>query len=127
MDNPREAAAEFLRSHDEFVLERPVPPFNEGSIADGPTYWPGGWLRRCPVEVTERPATVTVLGGSGFIGSRLAKPGGGGRRPRRTVARSGPARPLARRGHLLHRADSGIFRDRPLDTVDAHVTRPSST
>ena len=45
-NNPREAAREFLRSHDEFVLDPPAPPFNEGSVTSDVSYWSGGWLRR---------------------------------------------------------------------------------
>ncbi len=45
-NNPREAAAEFARTHDQFVLDPPRPVFNEGTVSDSVTYWPGGWLRR---------------------------------------------------------------------------------
>lgn len=45
-DNPRAAAAEFAAAHPEFVLEEPVPPFDEGVAAATPSYWAGGWLRR---------------------------------------------------------------------------------
>ncbi len=45
-NNPREAALEFARTHDDFALDPPVPPFNEGAVSDSVTYWPGGWLRR---------------------------------------------------------------------------------
>ncbi len=45
-DNPREAAVEFLRTHDDFVMQPPTPPFNEGVTSGEVTYWPGGWLRR---------------------------------------------------------------------------------
>lgn len=40
------AAAEFAAAHEEFVLEQPPRPFQEGSIDEPVTYWPGGWLRR---------------------------------------------------------------------------------
>lgn len=40
------AAAEFAAAHEEFVLEQPPRTFQEGSIDEPVTYWPGGWLRR---------------------------------------------------------------------------------
>jgi cephalosporin hydroxylase len=46
-NNPREAVREFLTHSDEFVLEEPVFPFNEGSIRERVTYWPDAFLRRC--------------------------------------------------------------------------------
>ncbi len=45
-NNPKEAAAEFVRDNREFVLEEPAFPFNEGMIHERVTYWPGAWLRR---------------------------------------------------------------------------------
>ena len=45
-NNPREAAAEFVRTSPDFVLDPPAPSFNEGVTTGGPTYWPGGWIRR---------------------------------------------------------------------------------
>jgi cephalosporin hydroxylase len=45
-DNPSAAAAEFAASHPEFVLDREATVFGRASVADGVTYWPGGWLRR---------------------------------------------------------------------------------
>ena len=30
----------------EFVLEQPLPPFNESELVEPVTYWPGAWLRR---------------------------------------------------------------------------------
>ena len=45
-DNPREAAAEFARTHPEFELTTPAFAFNEGTVDQPITYWPGGWLRR---------------------------------------------------------------------------------
>jgi len=45
-DNPTAAAAEFLKSHDEFVLETPPWPFNESPLTENVTHYPGGWLRR---------------------------------------------------------------------------------
>ena len=45
-DNPRTAVQEFLRDRDDFVLEQPRFPFNEGIVSRPVTYWPDGWLRR---------------------------------------------------------------------------------
>jgi cephalosporin hydroxylase len=45
-DNPLSAVEQFLSEHDGFVREQPEPLFNEGSVSDDVTYWPGGWLRR---------------------------------------------------------------------------------
>ena len=40
------AAAEFAAEREDFVLEVPPRPFQEGTIETPVTYWPGGWLRR---------------------------------------------------------------------------------
>jgi cephalosporin hydroxylase len=45
-DNPARAAAEFAEAHPEFVLEPPGWPFNESTLRENVTHWPGGWLRR---------------------------------------------------------------------------------
>jgi len=45
-NNPRVAAEEFLAAHPEFELAPPAFPFNEGTLTDRVTYWPGAWLRR---------------------------------------------------------------------------------
>ena len=45
-DHATAAAAEFAAAHPEFVLEQPPKAFQEGSIDEPVTYWPGGWLRR---------------------------------------------------------------------------------
>lgn len=45
-NNPRSAAAEFLRQRPDFVERRPAVPFNEGVVVEPVTYWPGGWLQR---------------------------------------------------------------------------------
>ncbi len=45
-NNPKEAAEEFGRTHNDFVIEEPVFPFNEGVITERVTYWPGAFLRR---------------------------------------------------------------------------------
>ena len=45
-NNPQEAAREFLKSHPEFLLERPSFVFNESGLNDWVTYWPSAWLKR---------------------------------------------------------------------------------
>ena len=45
-DHPAAAVAEFAAAHDEFVLESPPRPFQEGRVDEPATYWPDGWLRR---------------------------------------------------------------------------------
>jgi cephalosporin hydroxylase len=45
-DHPAAAAAEFAREHPEFVLEQPAWPFNESTLTQNVTHWPGAWLRR---------------------------------------------------------------------------------
>jgi cephalosporin hydroxylase len=45
-NNPKQAAAEFVKKHPEFALVEPDPLFNEGSITERVTYWPCAFLRR---------------------------------------------------------------------------------
>lgn len=45
-NNPKKAAEEFLCARDDFILERPLPVFNEGNITEGVTYWTGAWLKK---------------------------------------------------------------------------------
>ncbi len=45
-NNPKAAAEEFARTHDNFIIEEPEFPFNEGLIAERVTYWPSAFLRR---------------------------------------------------------------------------------
>jgi hypothetical protein len=45
-NNPLSAVAEFLAEHGDFVQEEPAFPFNEGTVADRVTYWPGAYLKR---------------------------------------------------------------------------------
>ncbi len=45
-DNPTFAARDFLVKHPEFVLEQPAWPFNESSLDQNITHWPGAWLKR---------------------------------------------------------------------------------
>lgn len=46
-NNPYEAAMQFVSVHDEFVIEEPAIPFNEGSVTERcMTYWPGSFVKR---------------------------------------------------------------------------------
>ncbi len=45
-DNPKAAIAEFLERHAQFEKASPPSLFNENGVADGGSYWPGGYLRR---------------------------------------------------------------------------------
>lgn len=45
-DNPQSAVRDFLSGRDDFVLEEPAFPFNEGRIDQRVTYWPNAFLRR---------------------------------------------------------------------------------
>lgn len=45
-NNPREAAKEFCAAHRDFQIVEPQFLFNEGSIQDRVTYWPGAFILR---------------------------------------------------------------------------------
>lgn len=45
-NNPRQAALDFVAANPEFIIEEPPFLFNEGTVAERVTYWPGAWLRR---------------------------------------------------------------------------------
>ncbi len=45
-NNPKAAAEEFVKNHDNFIIEEPKFQFNEGLITERVTYWPGAFLRR---------------------------------------------------------------------------------
>lgn len=45
-DNPEAAIAEFLAARIDFERVSPPVAFNEHGIAEGGSYWPGGYLRR---------------------------------------------------------------------------------
>lgn len=45
-NNPRQAALDFVQINRDFIIEDPAFPFNEGSIKERVTYWPGGYLKR---------------------------------------------------------------------------------
>jgi cephalosporin hydroxylase len=45
-DNPAQAAEDFVKTHNDFVLEEPHWKFNESTLSGNVTYWPSAWLRR---------------------------------------------------------------------------------
>jgi cephalosporin hydroxylase len=45
-NNPLGAIEEFLAEDSRFVAEEPTFAFNEGTVTERVTYWPGGFLRR---------------------------------------------------------------------------------
>ena len=45
-NNPKQAAAEFVREHPDFVLEEPAFVFNESPLSQGLSYFRGGFIRR---------------------------------------------------------------------------------
>lgn len=45
-NNPKSAAGEFVEQHPEFVIEDPPFLFNEGTVTERVTYWPGGFIKR---------------------------------------------------------------------------------
>ena len=46
LDNPADAAIEFVKKRDEFVLEQPSWPFNESPLTENVSHWPSAWLKR---------------------------------------------------------------------------------
>ena len=45
-NNPKAAAEEFVKTHDNFIIEEPEFLFNEGMMTERVTYWPRAFLRR---------------------------------------------------------------------------------
>lgn len=45
-NNPTRAAADFALQNPSFVIEQPTWPFNESTLSQNVTHWPGAWLRR---------------------------------------------------------------------------------
>ena len=45
-NNPQSAVKDFLAERDDFVLDEPKFPFNEGVVSGRVTYWPNAFLRR---------------------------------------------------------------------------------
>jgi cephalosporin hydroxylase len=45
-NDPYTAAKEFVKKHNDFVIEQPVWPFNESKLNKNITHWPGAWLKK---------------------------------------------------------------------------------
>ncbi len=45
-DNPSAAAREFVAAHGNFVIDNPVPEFNESELTRTLTHWPDAWIKR---------------------------------------------------------------------------------
>ena len=45
-NNPHRAALDFVEKNPNFVIEEPPFLFNEGSVSERVTYWPGGFIKR---------------------------------------------------------------------------------
>ena len=45
-NNPRQAALEWVAGRPDFVIEEPEFAFNEGTVRNRVTYWPGAFVRR---------------------------------------------------------------------------------
>jgi cephalosporin hydroxylase len=46
VNNPRQAALEFVAKNPDFAIEEPVWPFQEGMVDRRVTYWPDGFIKR---------------------------------------------------------------------------------
>lgn len=45
-DNPSQAALDFVKHNENFVIEQPGWVFNESSLSKNITHWPNAWLKR---------------------------------------------------------------------------------
>jgi len=45
-NNPKQAALEFVKENDDFIIEEPVFLFNEGQITERVTYWPSAFIKK---------------------------------------------------------------------------------
>ncbi len=45
-NNPKKAAEQFVRENNDFIIEEPAFPFNEGVITERVTYWPSAFIKR---------------------------------------------------------------------------------
>jgi hypothetical protein len=46
INNPQQAARDFVAEDDRFVLEEPLWLFNEGAVTSRVTYWPSCYVKR---------------------------------------------------------------------------------
>jgi cephalosporin hydroxylase len=45
-NNPKKAAEDFVKENDNFIIDEPTFPFNEGLITERVTYWPSAYIKR---------------------------------------------------------------------------------
>lgn len=45
-DNPSQAALDFAKVNNDFIIEQPAWSFNESSLHENITHWPNAWLKR---------------------------------------------------------------------------------
>jgi len=45
-NNPKKAAEDFVKENENFIIEEPKFPFNEGVITERVTYWPSAYIKR---------------------------------------------------------------------------------
>ena len=45
-NNPRQAALQFVAEDPRFVIQEPIPPFNEGTAQHRVSYWPDAFIKR---------------------------------------------------------------------------------
>lgn len=45
-NNPKQAALEFVKQNDDFIIEEPAFLFNEGQITERVTYWPSAFIKK---------------------------------------------------------------------------------
>jgi cephalosporin hydroxylase len=45
-NNPKKALEKFVEENEDFIIEEPSFPFNEGVITDRVTYWPSAYIKR---------------------------------------------------------------------------------
>ena len=45
-NNPKKAAEDFVKENENFIIEEPTFPFNEGLITERVTYWPSAFIKR---------------------------------------------------------------------------------
>ncbi|WP_022728102.1 cephalosporin hydroxylase family protein [Fodinicurvata sediminis] len=45
-DNPAQAAEDFVKENDNFIIEQPYWPFNESNLDQNITHWPNAWIKK---------------------------------------------------------------------------------
>lgn len=50
-DNPMAAVREFIKTHSDFLWQKPAWLFNESELSKDITYWPGAWLKKEGISI----------------------------------------------------------------------------